>query len=73
MCVVPCVKKRMFNPIDRPTRRMTSGTPWLAELYDHFAPVREEIPERGIAEQEVDTDIDAAVTAARTHRRADGA
>lgn len=46
------------------------GSPWLKELYDYFAPVRDEILERGISEQEVDADIDAAVAATRRDGRA---
>lgn len=38
---------------------------WFKELYDYFAPVREEIIERGISEEEVNADIDAAVRAVR--------
>lgn len=45
------------------------GSPWLEELYSYFAPVREEILERGISEQEVDADIDAAIAATRAQRR----
>lgn len=37
----------------------------LRELYEHFAPVREEILQRGISEEEVNADIDAALTAVR--------
>lgn len=47
----------------------THGSPWLKELYERFAPVRQEIEERGIPEQEVDADIDAAIAAARAERR----
>jgi hypothetical protein len=50
----------------------TKGSPWLKELYDYFAPVREEILERGISEDEVNADIDAAVAAVRAERRARG-
>ena len=45
------------------------GSPWLRELYEHFAPVRQEILEREISEEEVNADIDAAVAAARAERR----
>jgi len=47
-----------------------TGSPWLRELYDYFAPVREEILQRGIPEEEINADIDAAVAAARAERRA---
>lgn len=47
----------------------TAGTSaWFKELYDYFAPVREEILERGISEEEVNADIDAAVRAVREQR-----
>ena len=45
------------------------GSPWLRELYEHFAPVRQEILERGISEAEVNADIDAAIEAVRAKRR----
>ena len=37
--------------------------PWLKELYDRFAPVREEA--KGYSEAEINEAIDAAVTAVR--------
>jgi hypothetical protein len=46
------------------------GSPWLRELYEHFAPVREEILARGIPEEEVYADIDAAIAAVRAEKRA---
>lgn len=46
------------------------GSPWLKELYEHFAPARTEILEREIPEEEVNADIDAAVAAVRAERRA---
>ena len=42
-----------------------ADTSWYRQLYDYFAPVREEIAARGISEQEVNDDIDAAVRAVR--------
>ena len=48
----------------------TKGSPWLRELYEYFAPVREEILRRGISEEEVNADIDAAIAAVRTEQRA---
>ncbi|HEX5165907.1 MAG TPA: AbrB/MazE/SpoVT family DNA-binding domain-containing protein [Thermomicrobiales bacterium] len=47
----------------------TEGSPWLRELYAYFAPVRQEIIERNIPEEEVNADIDAAIKAARASRR----
>ena len=38
---------------------------WFGELYALFAPVREEIIERGIGEEEVNVDIDAAIREVR--------
>jgi len=46
------------------------GSPWLRELYEYFAPVREEILRRGISEEEVNADIDAAIAAVRAEKRA---
>ena len=43
---------------------------WLQALYDYYAPVREEILDRGISEEEVNADIDAAIAAVRAERRA---
>ena len=48
----------------------TKGSPWLRELYEYFAPVREEILRRGISEEEINADIDAAIAAVRAERRA---
>ena len=45
------------------------GSPWLKELYDYFAPVRQEILERGVSEAELNADIDAAIAAVRAGRR----
>lgn len=46
----------------------TERATWLQELYAYFEPVRQEILEREISEEEVNADIDAAITAARTSR-----
>ena len=46
------------------------GSPWLRELYEYFAPVREEIRARGISEEELFADIDAAVAEVRAEQRA---
>jgi AbrB family looped-hinge helix DNA binding protein len=45
------------------------GSPGLRALYEYFAPVREEILTRGISEEEVNADIDAAIAAVRAERR----
>lgn len=47
-----------------------NGSPGLRALYEYFAPVREEILARGISEEEVNADIDAAIAAVRAERRA---
>lgn len=44
------------------------GSSWLKELYDYFAPVRQEILERGISEEELNADIDAAIAEVRAER-----
>jgi len=41
------------------------GSPWLKELYDRFAPVREEAMTKEYTEEEIDTAIDEAVKAVR--------
>ena len=41
------------------------GSPWLKELYDYFAPVREEIKKAGYSEKEINEHIDQAVKAVR--------
>lgn len=48
----------------------SAGSDWFKELYDYFAPVREEIVAMGISEEEVNADIDAAVAAVRAEQRA---
>lgn len=49
-----------------PSRATAAGSPWLKELYDLFAPVREEGASYG--EAEIDTAIDTAVAAVRKQR-----
>lgn len=43
----------------------SKGSVWLKELYDYFAPVREEIKHQGLTEDEVNAAIDKAVRAVR--------
>lgn len=50
--------------------RADEGSPWFRALYEYFAPVRQEILGRGISEEEVNADIDAAIAAVRAERRA---
>lgn len=45
-----------------------AGSPWLRELYEYFAPVRDEIEQQGLTEEEVNSAIDAALVAARQER-----
>lgn len=42
-----------------------AGSPWLKELYEYFAPVRQDILVAGISEEEVNADIDAALAEVR--------
>ena len=46
------------------------GSPGLRALYEYFAPVREEILARGISQEEVFADIDAAIAEVRAEQRA---
>ncbi len=46
----------------------TAGSPWLAELYERFAPIRQEAIDRGYTEEDINDAIDAAVTAVRQMR-----
>jgi AbrB family looped-hinge helix DNA binding protein len=45
--------------------RASQGSAWLRELYEYFAPVREEVLARGISEEELYADIDAALAEVR--------
>jgi AbrB family looped-hinge helix DNA binding protein len=44
------------------------GSPWLKELYDYFAPVREAIAASGASEEEINAEIDAAIAEVRAER-----
>ena len=46
--------------------RTVQGSPWFKQLYDRFAPVREEAA--AVSEDEVNAAIDAAVRAVRGDR-----
>jgi hypothetical protein len=46
------------------------GSPGLRELYEYFAPVREEIVASGITQEDLFADIDAAIEEVRAERRA---
>lgn len=43
----------------------TAGSPWLAELFQRFAPVRQEAIDEGYSEEEINDAIDQAVAAVR--------
>jgi hypothetical protein len=47
----------------------TKGSPGLRALYEYFAPVREEIRARGISQEELYADIDAAIAEVRAEQR----
>lgn len=46
----------------------TKGSPWLKDLYEYFAPVREEVAASGMSEDEVNDLIDEAIAAVRRER-----
>ena len=54
------------EPVHVEERRI--GSPWAKELYDYFAPVREQILADGYSEEEVNADIDAAIAEVRAER-----
>ena len=56
----------LIKPIqvkDRP-----KGSPWVRELYEYFAPVREEVAASGMREQEVNDLLDEALRDVREGR-----
>lgn len=44
-----------------------AGSPWLKELYEAFAPARQEVRDKGYREQEINAAIDQALRAVREH------
>jgi bifunctional DNA-binding transcriptional regulator/antitoxin component of YhaV-PrlF toxin-antitoxin module len=46
-------------------RRPTAGSQWLKDLYALYAPARDEAIGRGYTDDEIDVNLDAAVTAVR--------
>jgi bifunctional DNA-binding transcriptional regulator/antitoxin component of YhaV-PrlF toxin-antitoxin module len=56
-----------IKPVE--VREATTGSPWLRELYEYFAPVRQEILDKGYTEEEVNADIDAAIREVRAKQR----
>ncbi len=49
-------------------REARTGSPWLKDLYNYFAPVREEAIAKGYTEEEINTAIDEAMRASRADR-----
>jgi bifunctional DNA-binding transcriptional regulator/antitoxin component of YhaV-PrlF toxin-antitoxin module len=47
------------------TAPAVAGSPWLAELYERFAPVRQEASDAGYSEEEINAAIDQAVAGVR--------
>ena len=47
------------------TAPAAAGSPWLAELYERFAPVRQEAVDAGYTEEEINAAIDQAVAGVR--------
>lgn len=45
------------------------GSPWLKELYELFAPVRQRYAESGMTEDEINAEIDAAIEETRHEHR----
>jgi len=45
------------------------GSPWLRELYEYFAPVREEAEEKGYTDEQINVWIDEAVAAIRREQQ----
>ena len=53
----------------RLTERGAEGSPFLKELYEYFAPAREEVQEKGYTEEKIDTAVDQAVQAVRSSKQ----
>ena len=47
----------------------SEGSPWLRELYEQFAPVRQEAIDKGYTGEQIDQWIDKAVAEVRRERR----
>lgn len=52
-----------------PSAEKDAGPDWLDTLFDAYAPIRAEILARGIAEEEINSDIDAAIAEVRAAHR----
>ena len=61
------IKPFHFNFNKNPS---AEGSPGLRELYEYFAPVREDILASGVTQEELFADIDAAIEEVRAERRA---
>jgi bifunctional DNA-binding transcriptional regulator/antitoxin component of YhaV-PrlF toxin-antitoxin module len=46
-----------------------NGSPWLAELYERFAPVRQEAIDRDYSEEEINEAIDQAIAGVRASKK----
>lgn len=46
-----------------------AGSPWLQELYEVFAPVRQSFADSGMSEAEINAELDAAVREARAEAK----
>ncbi len=49
--------------------RAQGSSPWLKELYDTFAPVRDNFAASGMTEDEINAELDEAVREARAEGR----
>ena len=45
------------------------GSPFLKELYEYFAPAREEVREKGYTGEEIDAAVDQALKAVRNNKQ----
>lgn len=51
------------------TFKENKGSPWVKDFYDLFAPVRQEVLEKGMTEGEVNQIIDEAIEEVRRERK----
>jgi hypothetical protein len=61
---------RHDEPDSQPTHdaEEISGSPWLKNLYDYFAPARAEAEEKGYTEEQINTWFDVALKAVRRNQ-----
>jgi hypothetical protein len=59
------VKAVFAHAHDTLSHPQPTGSAWLKDLYDYFAPVRTEAERKGYSEEENDATIDGAVAAVR--------